>query len=182
MISNREWKEVWDSDANVLKVYPNKTLILILLTAVPAIFIIFDLALFSTFTEIVIAFIIELIPITFLLNLSLTRYVLTDKGIYVHRWLHCSFFEWSSFREISIEKDTYRTDVLVICFNRGITRIWQNDMEIQMHPFKFFVFEFKGQVSSTLGKLQVEYPLVDKEEMLAFIEKCNLDVKGMELL
>jgi len=165
-----------------LRVYPNKPLIVILLTAVPAIFLIFEL-IYSLSLKNFIILLITSSPIVVLgVYLHSAHYVLTDNGMYVRRCIHSSFYEWSSFREISVEMDTYRTDVLVICFNRGITRIWQNRMETEIHPLKFFVFEFKGQVSTTLGKLQVEYPLVDKEEMLAFIEKCNLDVKGMELL
>ncbi len=111
-----------------------------------------------------------------------TRFLLTHDGMYIWRWFAVSFYNWDSFSDIYVESDSERGDVLVICFSRGIERNGVNHRKAADHPFRFFAFEFKGQKSKTTGKLQIGLPLVEKEEMVSFIKRNQLNVENIDLL
>lgn len=178
IISKSEWKDKWDVNTSALKVYPNKKLAAICLISV--FIIIFIDFIFDGFKFAVVIISLSILCIG---EAYLTRrFLLTYEGLYVHTWFLNFFYAWKEFSEIYIERDESRGDVLVICFNRGTKRKGVNALNASNHPFKFFVFEFKGQVSKTTGKFQLEFPLVEKEKMVAFIDRTNLKVEGLDLL
>lgn len=177
MIRKSGWKDKWNTDISALKVYPNKKLAAIVFISC------FIILVVSYIEGLVFAAVIIFSLISCIGGSYFTRYfLLTHEGLYVHSWFFNSFYTWKEFGEIYIERDKERGDVLVICFNRGTTHYGVNALYASNHPFKFFVFEFKGQVSKITGKYQLEFPLVEKEEMLAFIKRSNLKVEGLDLL
>ena len=186
MFSKREIKEKWDTDIGSLRVYPNKNDIWIVVfsaifaTAFAFFPFILDGYRFS-FDDIYMLVIV--LPILGLgETFATTSFLLTNDGMYVWRWFAVSFYNWNSFSDIYVENDSERGDVLVICFSRGIARKGSNQGKVFYRPFRFFAFEFKGQKSKYTGKLQTGLPLVEKEELVSFIKRNQLNVENMELL
>lgn len=181
------FKEKWDADIGSLRVYPNKNDIWgMVLGAIFAVAIVdFDHFLdgysLSLEDELYGAAGV-LVLLGLFESFATTRFLLTHDGMYVRRWFAVSFYNWASFSDIYVESDPNRGDVLVICFSRGIARKGANYLKAANHPFRFFAFEFKGQRSKTTGRLQIGLPLVEKEELVSFIKRNQLNVENMELL
>lgn len=182
MIRKNEWKDKWNTDISALKVYPNKKLAAICLTIVLIFILIESIWGGLEFDVVIIPVVIIPLSILCLGEAYLTRhFLLTHEGLYVHSWFFTFFYAWKEFGEICIERDE-PGGVLVICFNRGTKHKGDKALYASNHPFKFFVFEFKGQVSKTTGRFQLGFPLVEKDEMVAFIKRSNLEVEGLDLL
>lgn len=187
MFVKSEFKEKWDADIGSLRVYPNKNDIwIIVLSAIfVVVFVVFMNYLDGgyRFSSDDIYGLMALLAIVGLFeSFATTRFLLTSDGMYVWRWFAVSFYNWTSFSDIYVENDSDQGNVLVICFSRGIARKGANHKKVFYRPFRFFAFEFKGQKNKFTGKLQTGLPLVEKEELVSFIKRNQLNVENVELL
>lgn len=187
MFAKREFKEKWATDIGSLRVYPNKNNIWIIVLSVifATAFAYFPFVLDGyrfSFDDIYIILAIVLPLLGLEETFATTRFLLTSDGMYVRRWFAVSFYNWDSFSDIYVENDSERGDVLVICFSKGIARKGSNQGKVFYRPFRFFAFEFKGQKSKYTGKLQIGLPLVEKEELVSFIKRNQMNVENMEPL
>ena len=187
MFSKREIKEKWDTDIGSLRVCPNKNDIwIVVLSAVFTVAFVDFMNYLDGGYRFSFGDIYGLMGLLAILGLfesfATTRFLLTHDGMYVWRWFAISFYNWDSFSDIYVENDSDQGDVLVICFSRGVARMGANHKKVFYRPFRFFAFEFKGQKNKFTGKLQTGLPLVEKEELVSFIKRNQLNVENMELL
>ena len=128
---------------------------------------------------------IWLLLITFVATLLVSdlmsrKYIFLEDGMKVKWYFHTFFYPWSSFVNIAVEPASHNLEDLIICFDRGISRI-SIEVDPTVHPFKFFVVEVSDCFSHK-AFAGVGLPAVSKEDFLQFLDGKNINVANVDLL
>ena len=113
-------------------------------------------------------------------DLMSRKFILLEDGMKVKWYFHTDFYPWSSFVTIDVESSVDRPEDLIICFDRGISRVNSN-IDPTLHPFRFFVFEVSDCYSHK-AFAGIGLPAVRKEDFLQFLDGKNIKVTNLDLL